>query len=125
MLVDGVISHIGRVPYEAPLRETRSIAWVTFGGVYIRREAIDQRGAFDPRCKWAYVMDVDYSLEIRRRGYPLRQVDVNLLHEESSTTREFMALPVYRAHVDANFAAFQDKWRAWPRLLHADAAAFR
>jgi len=88
----------------------REVEWVTFGGVYIRREVIKQCGGFDRRYQWAYVMDADYSLEARRRGFQLFQVPVTLLHEESRTTRQFMARAEYSNFVQTNRDAFWAKW---------------
>ncbi len=113
----GKLGYIHSRPYGTDLRVVREVAWATFGGVYIRREAIDLCGRFDRRYEWAYVMDVDYSLEIRQRGFRIYQVPVNLLHEENRTTRDFLALPEYRAKVESNAKAFFEKWQ--PVEAHA------
>ncbi|MSQ54714.1 MAG: glycosyltransferase family 2 protein [Betaproteobacteria bacterium] len=121
---DGAIEHIGggvdvasgRVEgtarrYDDALRRTRAVEWVTFGGVYIRREVIEECGGFDERYHWAYVMDVDYSLEVRQRGFKLYQVPVNLLHYESKTTRKAHAADPRRyALAVENSRLFYQKW---------------
>jgi len=103
--------HSKRLPYDHQFRLPRSVQWATFGGVYIRRSAIDSCGDFDSRYVWAYVMDVDYSLEVRRRGYKIYQVPVNLIHEQNGSTKEFLRQPAYAEKISRNQAAFQEKWR--------------
>ncbi len=100
----------GALEYDDSYRRIREVDWVTFGGIYMRREILDMCGGFDNRYKWAYVKDVDYSLEARLRGLKLYQVPVNLLHEESGTTIRYLADPSYRSKVDFNFTAFHTKW---------------
>ncbi|MDQ2803619.1 MAG: hypothetical protein M3Y41_13425 [Pseudomonadota bacterium] len=97
---------------ERLLREVRAVDWVTFGGVLIRRDVIRACGPFDRRYEWAYVMDVDYSLEARLRGFRLYQVPVSLLHEESRTTRPMLqAGGDLRDAVSRNWDVFHAKWR--------------
>lgn len=122
-LDDGLISHIGSgvdvgrqkagpraIGYDDSYRHVREVEWATFGGVYIRREALDMCGSFDERYKWAYVMDVDYCLEIRRRGMKIYQVPVNLLHAENGTTRQYLDQKSYSGLVAENHKAFYLKW---------------
>jgi hypothetical protein len=68
-------------------------------------------GSFDRRYKWAYVMDVDYCFEARRKGFQLLQVPVNLLHYERRTTLPIMLRePARAAQVKENFRLFYEKW---------------
>lgn len=118
-LSGGKISHLCQVPYINFPKIARRVDWVTFGGIYIRREVLDLCGGFDTRYKWAYVKDVDYSLEIRIRGYNLYQVPVNLLHQENGTTKPFLEYPEYRDKVEGNFKEFEKKWKdILPNLLN-------
>ena len=96
--------------YDERFQGVREAHWVTFGGVYIRRETIDMVGNFDTRYEWAYVMDVDYCLEARKRGLRIVQVPVNLLHEESQTSKAYLQLPEYQEKVGANMRRFHEKW---------------
>lgn len=109
---EGKIFHNGGAEhaYDARYDHVRIADWVTFGGVYIRRAAIDMVGEFDARYEWAYVMDVDYSLEMRLRGWNLYQVPVNLEHAESQTTRPFVEQPEYQAKIARNVEYFDRKW---------------
>jgi len=96
----------------ALLEQTRPVKWVTFGGVLIRREVIQACGPFDRRYKWAYVMDVDYCLEARARGFQFFQVPVSLQHEESRTTRRVWEQePELLKYMGANFEIFKKKWQ--------------
>ena len=96
--------------YDERFSNVREAQWATFGGVYIRREVIDMVGDFDRRYLWAYVMDVDYCTEARIRGQEIYQVPVNLLHEESKTSRKFLEIPEYAMQVKTNHAKFLQKW---------------
>ena len=98
--------------YDARFAMIRKSQWVTFGGVYVRRETIDMVGDFDERYQWAYVMDVDYCLEAHVRGQGIYQVPVNLLHEESKTSRKFLSIPEYGTKIGDNMDKFLQKW-AW------------
>ena len=98
--------------YDERFANVRSSQWVTFGGVYIRRETIDMVGDFDERYQWAYVMDVDYCLEAHVRGQGIYQIPVNLLHEESKTSRKFLSIPEYGTKIGDNMGKFLQKW-AW------------
>ncbi|NQU37779.1 MAG: hypothetical protein HQ526_09340 [Actinobacteria bacterium] len=111
------IKHVGgrRHPYDERYRGVRRTDWATFGGVYIRREAIDMCGSFDDRYEWAYVMDVDYCMEVQLRGLRTYQVQVNVIHEGNGSTREFLADPVYKAKFRKNKQRFVEKWRPYLR----------
>lgn len=112
---EGQISHIGGrgvdVDYDDQYVDVRRAEWVTFGGVYLRRAALDTCGSFDTQYQWAYVMDVDYSVEMRLRGWNLYQVPVNLHHDASTTTRPMLEQPEYQAKVQANAELFYRKWK--------------
>jgi hypothetical protein len=106
---DGIITPAA-YEYDDRFSNVRPTQWATFGGVYIRREVIDMVGDFDRRYLWAYVMDVDYCMETRVRGQEIYQVPVNLLHEESKTSRKFIAKPEYAGKLPDNHAKFLQKW---------------
>ena len=65
----------------------REVAWTTFGGVYIRREVINQVGNFDRSFEWTYNRDVDYCLSAREKGWKIYQVPTRLLHWQSRDNR--------------------------------------
>lgn len=111
-LQEGTIGHFGgrEFPYDERFTRARLTDWVTFGGVLLRRSALDMVGTFDSEYQWAYVLDVDYSLEIRLRGLNLYQVPINLIHQENGTTAEMLQRPEYKAKVDHNYALFDRKW---------------
>lgn len=103
------------VEYDERFRTVRSVDWATFGGLLIRREIIDMVGKIDEAYEWAYVMDVDFCMRIHLCGRPIWQVPVNLLHRENGTTEEFLADPIYRSKMDANFRRFYEKWKGFLR----------
>jgi len=93
------------------LSQVREVKWVTFGGVLIRREVLDACGSFDARYRWAYVMDVDYCFEARKRGFRLFQVPVFLQHEGSRTTAAIThENPGLLSLAKQNFDLFYEKW---------------
>jgi GT2 family glycosyltransferase len=119
VFVNGSMDYIcGRnLPYDERFKLPRMVQWATFGGIYLRREAIGACRGFDERYVWAYVMDVDYSLEARRRGFKIYQVPANLIHDENGTTRDFLAQPAFLEKVMHNQRIFAEKWRN-SELLH-------
>jgi GT2 family glycosyltransferase len=106
----GKIRHISKIPYPSGLDHVRAVPWVAFGGVLIRRRAIDCCGSFDRRYEWAYVMDVDFCLEARLRGFRLYQVLEILLHEENGTTKEFLKNKEYRKKMRRKYLSFYRKF---------------
>ena len=107
----------------ADLASARPVPWATFGGILLRREAIDAVGRFDRRYKWAYVMDVDYSFEVRLRGFGIYQVPVSLLHEEGRTTRPMMAAdPRLGQYVQQNLQRLGEKWAPFASMLELSSA---
>ncbi|MEI8186545.1 MAG: glycosyltransferase [Chlorobiaceae bacterium] len=110
----GKIKHQGgeEHDYDERYKSVRIAEWVTFGGVYLRRQALDMCKDFDTRYQWSYVMDVDYCMEMRLRGWHLYQVPVNLIHEEQGSTRPFLEKPEYQAKVKHNYDLFYQKWSA-------------
>lgn len=123
VLENGQIRHVGghvdrvtgragpqAVEYDRRFQTIRQADWVTFGGVYLRRQMLDQVGKIDERYKWAYVIDVDYCLEARLRGFNHYQVPVNLLHQENGSTRTFLQQKAYQDKVDLNIQEFSRKW---------------
>jgi hypothetical protein len=113
VFVGGLIKHVHgkRMPYDRRFRWPRKVAWATFGGILLRRRALEVCGGFDARYSWAYVMDVDYSLEMRQRGFEIWQVPVNLLHEESTSTKAFLEQEAYQEKVQGNHQLFREKWK--------------
>jgi len=109
---DGKIAHKGgpEHDYDERYHNIRNADWVTFGGVFLRRAALEMCGDFDKQYQWAYVMDVDYCMEMRSRGWRLYQVPVNLIHEENGTTRPLLDQPEYQAKVVNNLELFYRKW---------------
>jgi len=110
---NGTVGHInGRtLEYSSELRRPREVAWATFAGVYIRRSTIEACGDIDSNYQWAYVGDVDYCFEARRRGIRVYQVPANLLHAENGTTAPFLEQEEYRAKAASNLEHFHNKWK--------------
>lgn len=109
---EGTIKHVGgrNHAYNDRYQGVRQMDWATFGGVLIRRQAVDMVGDFDERYKWAYVMDVDYCMEVQLRGLRVHQVPVNLIHEQNGTTKDFLKDPKFKSQVKENLVAFDEKW---------------
>ncbi|WP_336489922.1 hypothetical protein [Methylobacterium nigriterrae] len=97
--------------YDGRFAAPRPADWVTFGGVYIRREVIDMVGDPDPGYRSAGVMDADYALEARIRGIRCWQVPVTLLHGENGSTCPTLDDPAYAGRVAHDDARFQEKWK--------------
>lgn len=91
--------------------KVREVAWTTFGGVYIRRELLDQVGNFDPMYEWSYNRDVDYCLEARKRNWKIYQIPVPILHFESKDNKRVRASNTeYGMKETRNLKKLLDKW---------------
>jgi hypothetical protein len=94
--------------YDGKIRE---VAWVTFGGVYLRRAALADVGNFDPSYHWTYYRDVDYCLTTRQRGWKIYQTPVKLLHYEGKDNKRIQTLdPNKRDKWRINHEIFLKKW---------------
>jgi GT2 family glycosyltransferase len=88
----------------------REVAWTTFGGIYIRRQLLDQVGDFDPSFEWTYKRDVDYCLMARDKGWKIYQVPVPLYHFESKDVKRIRT----QSNADAetrNMQRLLNKWK--------------
>jgi hypothetical protein len=93
-------------------RKIRNVAWVTFGGVYLRRDLLNSVGNFDPRYYWTYYRDVDYCLSARKLGWKIYQTPVKLLHYEGKDNKRIQASdPSKREKWRINHEIFLNKWQ--------------
>ena len=88
----------------------REVAWSTFGGIYIRREVLNQVGHFDSSFEHQYNRDVDYCLEARNRDWKIYQVPTTLLHFESKDNKRIRNESSYAAEA-RNLLRLQEKWK--------------
>jgi len=70
------------------LDEPLKVAFVTWGGVLIRKEVIKEIGKVDEAYKQAYYGDVDYCLKAHQKGFKVGVVPVVIIHEESLDTKK-------------------------------------
>lgn len=89
--------------------KVREVAWTTFGGVYIRRQVLDQVGDFDPSFEWTYKRDVDYCLMARQKGWKIYQIPTPLYHFESKDVKRIKTKENAEAET-RNFKRLLDKW---------------
>lgn len=99
--------------------KVREVAWYTFGGIYIRREVLDQVGDFDPRYKWSYNRDVDYCLEVRKAGWKIYQVPIPMFHFQSKDVKRIRTQEIVEAEA-YNLNILQDKWKDSPLFSTLD-----
>lgn len=91
----------------------RSVSWVTFGGVYLRRDMLSAVGNFDPSFHWTYYRDVDYCITARSLGWKIYQTPVKLLHFEGKDNKRLQASdPEKRDKWRINQSIFMDKWKS-------------
>lgn len=90
--------------------KVREVAWTTFGGVYIRRQVLDQVGDFDPSFEWTYNRDVDYCLTARKLGWKIYQVPVPLHHFESKDVKRVRTEENSQAE-SRNLQRLINKWK--------------
>ena len=97
----------------------REVAWYTFGGIFIRREVIDEIGDFDPQYEWSYNRDVDYCLKVREKGWKIYQIPVPLFHYQSKDVKRIRT----QDNIDAeqrNLKRLQDNWKDNPLYATID-----
>jgi GT2 family glycosyltransferase len=87
----------------------REVAWCTFGGIYIRREVINQIGDFDPLFEYTYERDVDYCMETRQAGWKIYMTPTTLIHWESKDNKRVMGQNLYDAQA-RNKERLKEKW---------------
>lgn len=89
----------------------REVAWITFGGILLRREMLNQIGNFDACQEGTYNRDVDYCLRVREAGWKIYQTPVPLIHYESKDNKRLMAQnPEMHQHWSRNLKYLKDKW---------------
>lgn len=92
--------------------KVREVAWTTFGGLYIRREVLNQIGNFNVEYEWTYNRDVDYCLRAREKGWKIYQVPVKLLHHESRDNKRIKATNPEKAQAEMrNLATLKKLWK--------------
>ena len=89
----------------------REVAWTTFGGLYIRRQVLEEVGDFDPKFEWSYNRDVDYCLMARDKGWKIYQVPVPLYHFESKDVKRTRTAEQAQAEA-RNLIRLQNKWQS-------------
>jgi len=95
---------------EGQYNKVREVAWYTFGGIYIRREVLDQVGDFDPRYIWSYNRDVDYSLEVRKAGWKIYQLPIPMYHFQSKDVKRIRTQEIIQAE-HYNLQILKEKWK--------------
>ena len=81
----GFHPHQGCLDYgfDAPLFP----AFVTWGGVLIRKEVIQKIGKMDEQFYQVYYGDVDYCMRAKQNGFQIAVVPIKLIHEETADNK--------------------------------------
>jgi GT2 family glycosyltransferase len=96
---------------EGQYNKVREVAWTTFGGVYIRRQLLEDVGNFDPSFEWTYNRDVDYCLSAREKGWKIYQTPVELLHFEAKDNKRMRSNNAeLNAKEQRNLERLKEKW---------------
>ncbi len=95
--------------------ETRPVDWVMGAAMFLRKEALEDTGAFDPRY-FMYYEDVDLCRRFWRSDWPvyyLHEVELTHGHRRSSRThsglRDILVNPLTRVHL-ASWLKYFSKW---------------
>jgi len=105
-------------PDKGQYDDVREVAWSTFGGIYIRREVLDQVGDFDSYYEWSYNRDVDYCLEARKLEWKIYQIPVAIYHFESKDNKRLKAgNPELSAKEARNLDKLKEKWNGSPYYI--------
>lgn len=92
-------------------KKIREVSWVTFGGIYLRRNVISDVGNFDPSYYWTYYRDVDYCITARKLGWKIYQTPIKLLHFEGKDNKRIQQsdqTKLEKWHI--NYKIFKEKW---------------
>ncbi len=96
---------------EGQYDKIREVAWITMGGIYIKKDVRDSVGNFDPAFYWTYFRDVDYCLSARRAGFKIYQTGIPFMHFESKDNKRLMAQnPALQEKWSINREVFKEKW---------------
>jgi len=91
----------------------REVAWYTFGGIFIRRQVLNEVGSFDATFEWSYNRDVDFCLRTRELGWKIYQIPVPLFHYQSKDIKRIKTEE--NANAEArNLIRLQNKWQNSP-----------
>lgn len=104
---NGVCFHPHQFCLDVGLDKPNSCAFVTWGGVLIKKEVIKKIGKIDEQFYQAYYGDVDYCLRARKEGFKIGVVPVSLIHEESLDTKKN---PKLNEIMQQNYSLFAAKW---------------
>lgn len=89
----------------------REVAWVTMGGIYIKKAVRDVIGNFDPSFYWTYYRDVDWCISARSAGFKIYQTGIPFLHFEGKDNKRLIAQnPALIEKWDINRDIFREKW---------------
>lgn len=101
--------------------KVREVPWTTFGGIYIKRQVLDEVGDYDPRYTWAYNRDVDYCLEARKLGWKIYQVPIPILHFESKDNKILRSQNTRLNNFESsNLQLLKEKWKDTEYLVGFD-----
>jgi GT2 family glycosyltransferase len=88
-----------------------SVPWQTFGGIYIKRQLLNQLNEFDRKYFWSYYRDVDFCLEARKLGWKILHTPVPFLHFEGKVNKQIQQQDPAKGHMAAlNKQIFIEKW---------------
>jgi len=100
---------------EGQYDNVREVAWTTFGGLYIKREVINDVGDFDSEFEWTYNRDVDYCLTARDKGWKIYQIPVMLTHFESKDNKRLRQQNPQLNDIETrNLNRLRNKWKNSP-----------
>lgn len=106
---------------EGQYDKVREVAWVTMGGIYIKKAVRAAIGNFDPSFYWTYYRDVDWCLTARSAGFKIYQTGIPLLHFEGKDNKRLIAQnPSLREKWNINRSIFKEKWTNSPLIKTLD-----
>jgi len=114
LMFDGSSQPVGRGAMDyGQFDDPREIPFISWGGNYIRAQAVQEVGFLDPQFLPAYYEDLDYSLQCRKAGWKLMYVPVTIQHLESFTSNETHGSKIADLS-RANAQKFLKKWDIKP-----------
>lgn len=105
---DGVGFHPHQFCLDIYLDTPIETAFVTWGGVYIKKEVIKEIGKIDEAYYQSYYGDVDYCFKAHQKGFKVGVVPVKIVHEESLDTLKNKE--ELKQTIQKNWSYFKAKW---------------
>ena len=94
-----------------PCDKPRKSDWATFAGCLLTAEALAAVPYANARMLWSYIIDCDWSLQIKRAGFDIIQIPTKMYHVESRDNKIFKSQNPTKAFAEThNLRILKEEW---------------